>query len=83
MPPSRMWAVSARVSTPVIATMPRSSSHESKLPRDRQLCGRVIGARRTQPWAALRAWAATVSMSSSFAPTLPMWGNVNVTICPA
>ncbi len=73
----------ARVSTPVSATMPRRCSQAEKLSAARQLCGSVMGARKTAPSAARSASGDTVSTSSSLAPTLPIWGNVNVTTWPA
>ena len=49
MPFSRMSAVSARVSMPVMAMMPRALSHTSRCWLARQLDGAVIEARSTQP----------------------------------
>ena len=40
-------------------------------------------ARRTQPRTPERIARLAVSVSSRLVPTLPMWGKVKVTICPA
>jgi hypothetical protein len=45
----------------------------------RQFAGSVMSPRSTTP----RATGVMVSMSSRLVPTLPMWGKVNVMICPA
>ena len=57
-------------------------SHIGQLSRDdvaRQLASAVGSWRVIMPSAA----ASPVSWSCAFAPTLPIWGNVNVMICPA
>ena len=83
MPFSRISAVSARVSTPVMAMMPRAFSHASKSCVARQFEGGVIGARSTQPRTPEAAARFAVSMSSALVPTLPIWGKVKVMIWPA
>jgi hypothetical protein len=62
-----------------MAAMPRLSSHAARCWVLRQFAGSVIGARTTMPL----AYGVGASISSSFAPTFPTWGNVNVTIWPA
>ena len=83
MPLSRMSAVSARVSTPVSPTMPRAFSQASRWRVARQFDGSVIAAASTTPRTPEDEAALTLSMSSSFVPTLPICGNVKVMICPA
>ena len=83
MPFSRMSAVSARVSMPVMAMMPRALSQASKSWLARQLDGAVMAARSTQPRTPDDAARLAVSMSSALTPTLPIWGKVKVTIWPA
>ena len=83
MPLSRMSTVSARVSTPVRPTMPRLLSQASRWRVARQLDGSVTGAPSTTPRTPEDAAALTLSMSSSFVPTLPIWGKVKVMIWPA
>ncbi len=82
MPLSRISAVSARVSTPVIPTMPFAFSHASRWRVARQFEGSVMSACSTTPRAEIEAAAFTVSVSSSFTPTLPTCGKVKVRICP-
>ena len=83
MPFSRISAVSARVSMPAMPTMPRAFSHWSKAGVARKFAGSVMSVFSTQPRTPEAHAAFTVSMSSSLAPTLPIWGKVKVTICPA
>ena len=83
MPFSRMRAVSARVSMPVMPTMPRAFSQVSRCFSERQLEGSVIEALSTMPRAPAAFAMSTVSTSSSLMPTLPMCGKVKVMIWPA
>ena len=73
----------ARVSIPASPTMPRRFSQPSRCSLLRQFDGSVMAVRRITPRAPGVAAMFTVSMSSSFVPTLPMCGNVKVMICPA
>ena len=83
MPDSRIIAVRARVSTPVRPMIPRARSQSSSRLVARWLDASPISARKIAPSAPAEAARLTVSMSSSFVPTTPMWGKVKVMIWPA
>ncbi len=78
-PAARIRRVSWRVSMPEIPISPCDASQPVNGAIARQLDGSVTSARRITP----RANGVGDSMSSAFAPTLPMWGKVKVMICPA
>ena len=59
--------------------LPFAVSQSPNSPRERKLEAKVTSSRTTQP----SAPSTFDSMSSSFTPTLPMCGNVKVTICAA
>jgi hypothetical protein len=75
-PRSRRWRVSARVSMPLMPTMPWAASWSSRLPVERQLEVRRAGSRTTKPAGHMRR----LSSSSPFTPVLPMCGAVIATI---
>jgi hypothetical protein len=61
----------------------RRRSHSSRCCCARKFDGAVIGVCKMMPQAPGRAARLTLSMSSVLVPTLPIWGKVKVTICPA
>ena len=63
-PRSRMWRTSARVSTPVIATMPQSCSQSSQPRSAPGASSRLIAARMI----AARAWMRSDSIASALTP---------------
>ena len=78
-PAERMWRVTARVSMPLMPTMPAASRSSSRLRSERKFETTREGSRTTNPATQMRA----DSMSSSFMPVLPMCGAVIMTIWPA
>ena len=78
-PRRRMARVSRRVSMPPMPIRPRRASQVERSPAARQLDGSVGSHFTTMP----AAKGSAVSSSSGVTPTLPMWGKVKVTICPA
>jgi len=76
-PRSRRWRVSARVSMPLMPTMPCSRRSSASGRRARQLELARDGSRTTYPATQIRA----DSGSSSFTPVLPMCGAVMTTTC--
>ncbi len=85
--PARRWARRRRgcagsergYPRPAIPGTPCARSHASSPCVARQLAGSVTSCLTTSPRAAMPA----ASMSSGFAPTLPICGKVKVMICPA
>ena len=75
-PRSRMWRVTARVSTSAMATTPWEDSSSSSPRLDLQFEGRRAASRTTKPATQMRA----DSGSSSLTPVLPMCGAVITTI---